>query len=135
MKHMKNHAAFDKNVWLFAAVIVPGLKNNPGAKDAFLSNFNQLISGLDDDPAAKIRLLVKVVAALSPLYNLKSFSSLNYSQREKYIRRLFDFPVSKLRGGLTGLRSLVLIAYYGMPEVWENISYDGPLITKNHEGN
>jgi len=30
-------------------------------------------------------------------------------------------------GGLTGLRSIVMISYYGIEEVWSTINYDGPV--------
>ena len=39
----------------------------------------------------------------------------------------FNLPVGKIAGGLTGLRSLVLIAFYNIENLWPEIGYDGPV--------
>ncbi len=47
-----------------------------------------------------------------------------------YIGRLFSFPILKIQGGLTGLRSLIFISFYGIPAVWESIQYEGPIVNR-----
>jgi len=121
---------FEQNVLLFAGVIVPELETNQPLHQSFLENFEKLMQGIEADSFAKIRLLVSVVGILSWIYHLKSFQSLSIEKRERFINRLYHFPIAKIVGGLTGLKSLVFIAYYGIPAVWKDIRYDGP-VTKN----
>jgi len=122
---------FERNVLLFAGVIVPQLEKKSPLQKPFLDNFEKLMKGIDPDSFDKIKLLVKVIGILSWVYNLRSFKSLNGDQKVRFIEKLFHFPISMLVAGLTGLRSLVFIAYYGIPEVWRDINYDGPIVTNN----
>jgi hypothetical protein len=119
---------FEHSVFLFAGVIIPELENNGALEQPFLTNFEKLMQGIEPDSYAKINLLVKVIGALSWIYNLKSFQKLSIQKREHFIGQLYRFPISKIVGGLTGLKSLIFIAYYGIPVVWEEISYDGPIV-------
>jgi len=119
---------FERNVLLFAGVIVPQLESDSALQKPFIDNFEKLMNGIETDSFDKIKLLVKVIGVLSWAYNRKSFEALNLEEKERFIKKLFRFPVSKLVAGLTGLRSLVFIAYYGIPVVWEEINYDGPIV-------
>ena len=119
---------FERNVLLFAEVIVPQLENNSALQKLFMDNFEKLMSGIEPDSSDKIKLLVKVLGILSWVYNRKSFQALNTDQKQQFIDKLFRFPVSKIVAGLTGLRSLVFIAYYGIPVVWKEINYEGQIV-------
>lgn len=121
------NSKFKQTIILFTEVIIPDLRNNTSIKYAFIKNFKQLISGLEPDSESKIKLLVMVIDKLSLVYNFQSFEKLSYKQRKKYIDRLFNFPIGKIIGGLTGLRSIVMISYYGIDDVWKSIHYDGPV--------
>ncbi len=118
---------FKQNIILFAEVIVPDLHQNTSLEYAFIKNFKQLFQGLEEDSASKLKLLVSVIDKLSFLYNFTSFEDLTFENRKKYIDKLFQFPIGTIVAGLTGLRSLVLISYYGIEEVWPTINYDGPI--------
>ncbi len=118
---------FKQTIILFTEVIIPDLRNNTSLEYAFIKNFKQMINGLEPESADKIKLLVKVIDKLSLVYNFKTFEQLTYKQRTRYIDRLFDFPIGKIVGGLTGLRSIVMISYYGIEDVWKSIRYDGPV--------
>jgi hypothetical protein len=122
---------FERTVLIFAGVIVPQLENNSALQKPFLDNFEKLMNGIDPDSFDKIKLLVKVIGILSWVYNLKSFKTLNRDQKERFVEKLFHFPISMLVAGLTGLRSLVFIAYYGIPAVWKDINYDGPIVSND----
>ena len=104
-------SSFERNVLLFAGVIVPQIESNSALQKPFLDNFEKLMNGIDQDSFEKIKLLVNVLGILSWVYNLKSFQSLNVKQKERFIEKLFRFPISMLVAGLTGLRALVFIAY------------------------
>lgn len=118
---------FKQNIILFAEVIVPSLHQNASLEYAFIKNFKQLFQGLEEDSATKIKLLVQFIDIMSYVYNFKSFNDLSYDKRQKFIDKLNQFPIGKIVAGLTGLRSLVLISYYGIDEVWPTINYDGPI--------
>ena len=118
---------YKQTIVLFAEVIIPDLQNNTSMEYAFIKNFKQIINGLEPESAGKIKLLVKVIDKLSVVYNFKTFEHLTYKQRTRYIDRLFNFPVGIVVGGLTGLRSIVMISYYGIDDVWKSIHYDGPV--------
>lgn len=121
---------FKPNIILFAEVIVPYLHQKVSLKDSFIKNFMQLFNGLEEDSASKIKLLVQLISILSFIYNFKSFDKLSYVKRKNFIDKLYQFPVGKIVAGLTGLRSLVLISYYGIDEVWPTINYNGPIKTQ-----
>jgi len=118
---------YKQTILHFTEVIIPDLQNNTALQYAFIKNFKQLIDGLEPESASKIKLLVKVIDKLSLIYNFQSFGKLSYDQRTKYIGRLFNFPIGKVVGGLTGLRSIVMISYYATEDVWSSINYDGPV--------
>ena len=118
---------FKQNIILFAEVIVPSLHKNTSFEYAFIKNFKELFQGLEEDSASKIKLLVQLIGMMSYVYNFKSFDKLSYTKRKEFIDKLYQFPVGKIVAGLTGLRSLVLISYYGIDEVWPTINYDGPI--------
>ncbi len=118
---------FKDNIILLAEVIVPEMYQNTSLKDTFIKNFKQMFYGLEEDSSIKIKLLVQVIEKMSYVYHFKSFSNLSFDKRKKYIDKLFNFPIGKIVAGLTGLRSLILISYYSIEQVWPSIHYDGPV--------
>ncbi len=118
---------FKQNIILISEIIVPKIHKNDALQYAFLKNFKHIFQGLEKDSSNKIKLLVIVIENLSFIYNFKSFNDLNFNERDKYINNLFEFPIGKIVGGLTGLRSLILISYYGIEDIWPTIQYDGPI--------
>jgi hypothetical protein len=123
---------FARSVFVFAGVIIPTLENNSELKQPFIDNFEKLMLGIEPESYDKIKMLVKAVSVLSWVYYQKSFQALNSHQKQKFINKLFHFPISKIVAGLTGLKSLVYIAYYGIPAVWNEIDYDGPIVQKTN---
>lgn len=121
---------FKQNVLLFAEVMVPDLHQNASLEYSFIKNFKQLFQGLEKDSADKIKLLMTLIETMSFIYNFRSFEKLSYKKRKTFIDKLYQFPIGKIVAGLTGLRSLILISYYGIDEVWPNINYEGPIKSK-----
>lgn len=113
---------FKNTVLLFAEVIVPDFKQKPELSDALFKNFNETISNLEYHSGSKIKLLVGVITILSFVYYLKAFHKLTYQKRKLFVDKLFQFPIGKIVAGLTGLRSLVLISYYGLEPVYAQIN-------------
>lgn len=115
-------AKFKNNVILFAEIMVPDLQQKPELREGFYLNFNQLMSRLEFKADAKIKLLVSLIQILSICYHFKAFKNLSSKRRKRFIEKLFRFPIGKIVAGLTGLRSLVLISYYGLEPVYSQIN-------------
>ncbi len=127
---MEFSRAFKKTTLLVAGVIVPDLVDSEPLSEAFWENFVKLLSGLPPESVNKLQMLLKVIGLLSWVYHLKPLSALNAGVRQAFIDRLFSFPILKIQGGLTGLRSLIFISFYGIPAVWESIQYEGPIVNR-----
>jgi hypothetical protein len=111
----------------FASVMIPDLQESENEKGAFLLVLNRFFLSLDRPLRRKLDLLLQMVNFLSFFYNGRSFNRLSYSQKCKYIDRLFEFPVNTLISGLTGLRTLCFFAYYTDADQWKKINYEGPI--------
>ncbi len=114
---------FKDNIILMAEVIVPELHRKKSLQYAFIKNFKQIFTGLEEDSSKKIKLLVRVIEKLSYIYHFTGFKHLDYQKRQRFIEQLFNFPFGKITGGMTGIRSLILISYYGIDEIWNDIHY------------
>jgi len=117
-----------KTVFYFATVLLPELEENPKLENSFNENFEEIFTGLEEESKKQLRLLIILISILSFVYTLKSFESLNYASREKFVKQLFTFPYAKVVGGLSGLKSICFISFYGIEDVWETIKYEGPLV-------
>lgn len=115
-----------ENLLLFASVILPILHENEEVLERFWEDFQDYFLELEGDVQEQLKLLIKAISAMSFLYNFKSFRKLDFQQREKYIKKLFNFPIPLFVGGLTGLRSLCFFAFYTNESEWKKIKYNGP---------
>lgn len=105
-------AKHKENTLLFASVILPILEEDESIKDQFWNDFEFFLSGQDIDIQNQLKLLIKLISYLSFLYTFKAFNRLSIKKRQKYIQKLFNFPIPMFVSGLTGLRSLCLFAFY-----------------------
>jgi len=85
-------------------------------KEAFLANFNHLLHGFDHDSQKKLMLLVRVLNLYSLIRYFKPIHKLGTSKVERLLQTFYHSSIAKLRGGITGLRSLCLLAFYSMDE-------------------
>lgn len=92
-------------------------------KEAYLKNFYHLLHGFDADSQKKLLLLIKVLNISSALRYFKSLDHLSEEERNKLLKAFYNSPISKLRGGINGLRSLCLLAFYSMDENRAQIGY------------
>ncbi|NOZ95765.1 MAG: hypothetical protein GXP47_13655, partial [Acidobacteria bacterium] len=53
-----------------------------------------------------------------------SFERLSGPQKDRVLRWVQDAPVTRLRAGFWGLKTLVFMGYYGQPEVWPTLPYE-----------
>jgi hypothetical protein len=71
----------------------------------------------------QLRLLLYAIQWLPVLCYGRRFSSLDRSQRERFLSSLQDHRLQLIRTGFWGLRTLVLLGYYGRPEVARSLGY------------
>ncbi len=122
--------SFKKNLIAIAEVVLPDIQTDAKLKEDFWNNFSYFFNDLDADSSGKLKLLTGVIAKLSWVYNVKSFNKLNVVSREHYLKKISDFPVSKITAGFTGLRNLIMVSYYSMNNTWDDINYDGPIVQR-----
>lgn len=114
-----------------ADIIIPDIADNHILRSAFIQNFNIFFGSLDSESASKIKLLIKVLSILAVIYTFKKIEKLSIEQRELFLEKIQHFPIAKIVGGFTGLRSLTFMSFYSMKESWESINYSHTSSFKN----
>lgn len=114
-----------------AEIILPDLYQNNDLEKTFYENFTIFFSSLDKDSKSQIKLLIKVLGVLSLIYTFKKIDKLNPKQRSLFLEKVQNFPIAKIVGGFTGLRSLTLMSFYSMPKSWSTIGYEGSVFVQN----
>ncbi len=71
----------------------------------------------------QIRMLLHLIEWLPVPRHGRRFSSLDAAQRAQVLASLQDNPVTLIRVGFWGLRTLALLGYYGRPEAARSIGY------------
>ncbi len=111
-----------------AGALIP-LKDEERA-EALHENFTFYYNDLDADSQGKISLLFKVIKILAVVLKRKSLLKMSIDERQSFFLSLQKFPVKKIVAGFTGLRSLILVAYYTLEPVWQELSYKGPIVKR-----
>lgn len=71
----------------------------------------------------QIRILLSLIEWMPVARYGRRFSSLDEAQRARVLASLQDSPVTLVRVGFWGLRTLALAGYYGRPEAAQTIGY------------
>ena len=71
----------------------------------------------------RVRLFLRLIQWSALLRHGRLFTSLNEHQRARHLQYFQDHSVRLLRVGFWGIRTLVLMSYYGQPSVAEDIGY------------
>jgi len=83
-------------------------------------------TALASRPAALQRqflLFLRVVEWLPLVRFGRRFTRLDPARRTRFLKSLQDAPLLLVRRGMWGLRTLLLMGYYGRPEAREEIGY------------
>ncbi len=117
-------AAFRPLVRAIACTVVPEAaamdKNAWSAFDALMD------AALSDRPSALQRRLQLFLRAIDwlPMFRYgRRFTSLQPAQRARFLSGLENHSMQLIRSGFWGLRTLVLLGYYGRPEAAAAIGY------------
>lgn len=124
---------FQQHIICLAEAFVPELRGNSTLQAEFWESFTHFFKDLDEDSASKLKLLPKVLNVLTFLRSFKTLAGHAPEKRETILIKLGDFPVSKIVAGMTGIRSLIFVAFYSMPETWKFVHYDGPIVNRSVE--
>ncbi len=71
----------------------------------------------------QLQLFLRAIEWLPVVRYGRTFSALRDEQRGCVLRYLQDHPLQRIRCGFWGLRTLVLLGYYGRPEAAHAIGY------------
>lgn len=71
----------------------------------------------------QLSLLIRAIDALPLLLTACRFQSMDAERRYRFLDRLQHAPLLLLRRGIWGLRTLVFMGYYTLPEVVTDIGY------------
>jgi hypothetical protein len=123
----------EATITALAEVITPSLQGDGGTLARVYSNFLYFFGDLPEDSRRKLSVLAGAIRAFSRLRYGRALENLPVHKRHRLCTALADAPVGKLQAGFGGLRSLILIATYSEPALWDRIDYDGPTIDSDVE--
>ena len=116
--------AFRSLVRAIACAIVPEAAS---LDEKAWADFDKLIdAALGDRPPAlqrRLQLFLRAIDWLPVLRFGRRFLSLQPAQRARFLSGLENHPVQLIRSGFWGLRTLVLLGYYGRPDAAAAIGY------------
>lgn len=117
-----------RDILAAAEVITPSLQDDVATQERVWENFLYFYGDLDDDAQQKLRLLVTVLRGLSRVRYLRAYPDLDPEQRYRFFAVMENAFIPKLQAGVTALRSLLLMATYTDPAMWDRIGYEGPAV-------
>ena len=71
----------------------------------------------------QLRIFVRVLWWLPLFGSLRTLDGLSPERREAFLMKIQDCPVTKLRVGLWGLRTLLYLGWYGDPAIQQGLGY------------
>lgn len=118
----------ERDIRALAEVITPSLEGDDEKLARVYSNFLYVFGDLPDDSRRKLTLFVGLLRLWSRLRTGRALPDVPVDRREQLCRSVADAPVAKIQAGFTGLRSLILMATYSEPMMWDAIGYSGPTV-------
>lgn len=111
-----------------AACIVPPLDGDPGADDpAFLEVADRALSARPERDRALLGKFLVALEVLPWFLYGRGFSRLTPERRDRVLRLLeHNRLVPRLRQGFFGLKTFVLMSFYGHERTYPEIGYPGP---------
>jgi len=116
----------ESDITALAEVFTPSLQGEGETLARVYANFLYFFGDLPDDSRTKLSLFVGVMRTASRLRYGRALADLPVSKRHRLCTAFAEAPVGKLQAGFSGLRSLVLMATYSEPALWDRIGYTGP---------
>ncbi len=123
-----------RDILAAAEVITPSLQGEAATQERVWENFLYFYGDLDADAQQKLGLFVTVLRGLSRLRYLRAYPDLPPEQRHQFFAAMETAIIPKLQAGFNALRSLLLMATYTEPSLWDRIGYDGPTVGEEGMG-
>jgi len=108
--------------------MTPSLQGDAAKLARVYSTFCYTFGDLPAKSRRKLSLFVRVVELWSRLRTGRALPDLPLDRRHQLCTTLADAPIATLQAGFTGLRSLILMATYSEPMMWDAIGYPGPTV-------
>ena len=104
--------------------IVPAsAEATPEARDAMMALIEGTLASRTPAMRRQFRLFLRVLRWLPLVRYLRPLDCLDGARQDAALRWFQDHPVQVIRGGFWGVRTLVLLGYYGQPANGPSISY------------
>jgi hypothetical protein len=104
--------------------IVPAAAQmTPAARDEMVALIDATLASRTPSMRKQFRLFLRVLRWLPFLRHLRPLDRLDGPRQDAALRRFQDSPLQIVRGGFWGVRTLVLLGYYGQPANGPSISY------------
>jgi hypothetical protein len=118
----------ERTICALAEVMTPSLQGDEAKLARVYSTFLYTFGDLPADSRRKLSLLVHVLNGWSRLRTGRALADVPVDRREQLCRAVAEAPIDTLAAGFTGLRSLILMATYSEPMMWDAIGYSGPTV-------
>jgi hypothetical protein len=96
----------------------------PDARDAMLTLIEGTLASRTPAMRRQFSLFLRVLRWLPFLRHLRPLDRLDAARQDTALRWFQDNPLQIVRGGFWGVRTLVLLGYYGQPAHGRAIGYD-----------
>ena len=122
-----NHATLD-SVWPALRSVATSIVPEAGRLDEqewaeVRSLMEEALASRPDGLARRLRVFVRALHWLPLVTSGRSFGALDAPGRERVLQRVQDSRLSLVRRGFWGLRTLVLLGYYGRAAAAAEIGY------------
>jgi len=107
-----------------ARVVVPEVAElDEDGRDRFNDIVDRALMDRPEGVRRQLAVFLGIVRWVPVLRFGRVFDRLGHPEQERFLLWLEDCPVSLLRKGFWGLKTLVFMGYYGQAEVWPRLGY------------
>ncbi|HSD09494.1 MAG TPA: hypothetical protein VLF14_00790 [Candidatus Binatia bacterium] len=119
-------------VFLAIARAILGLEDEP---TDVASEVDRLVSRMSSDARRDIHWMLRIFEHGTHLFDLKGkrFTRLARDDQEKYLGGWMKSSLGARRIVFRALKLLASLGYYGLPDTWKAIGYDGPWLGRRPE--
>jgi hypothetical protein len=122
---MTSHSAMDRDLLLtIGERIAPGIRDlDAAARDRVVAIIEHAIASRPSGVQRQLRLFLSVMRWLPVLRYGRPFERLDAPRQDAVLGWFHDAPLTPLRHGFWGVKTLVFMGYYGRPEIGDAIGY------------
>jgi hypothetical protein len=111
-------------LWAVALRLVPEAASlDAAARDKFFALVEGALSGRSSSLIGQFKLFLAVLQWIPVLRFGLPLTALSGERQDAVLRWFQEAPYHLIRKGFWGLKTMLMMGYYGQPETWEKISY------------